>query len=1018
MKRRNKAPVTVVVLAALLVLCSYLATAAPEELKISLLVVEPDGSPLANATVLILNYRTIRPTLIGNTNASGHFTASVPSGDYYVIYILMFSGDTLTHVPVKVDLTNHPNALALSGTVTLYPAARVIVSGRIVYLGGQPAGSARVIVLSREGDPLSRYLSAGEATVATEKANVTLSPRIVDVYGPADDYVFIRRGLGAEVLRANEAIVPINTPIRLSIQYSVLEVETTMRIVSQSVERGTREDPLIFKRGDVMEIDLLTISLEGQIHRSKQELASAKELIAMYEAMGFYIPELNDALLRSSDYIASAEQAFARGEPPERVLALLEAARAITVFQVPARLSFLRSIATVGATVMPSFLAAFAAILSFYFFDSQRAKMISFLLLYAALVLTFVYVYPGFRLLWALDRSLFLATVAAALVAFTMVIFVLPRVIKEPQLPGEISLSGLIAVAFTLGKRYSKVKALRTFITVFSIAAFIWAFTVLATFGAVYEKIEERGFADYPFNTFVLKKVANGTPLPLNIELDPLLFEGKEGFGTISLTVFNRPDVSLRIAVSRAGREAFLQFAMGVDENELRLNPRLSESIRLVRPFGNDSVILPLTVWNMLGLLGGETLDVTFEAQGFGRQSLRLVASGYFNESSLERVLDPDRAPLRPFVVREGVVSYANASTILITSSRLLTRLLAAEGGYSQVFFAYRIAASNPGEEEGVALASEIIDRRGEGYVAISCYNGKCTRVYYGTRVRSIFEQELTFLVPLLIVVANVLLSMLSIIRERRREIFIFTTVGFNPRHIALVFLAEAIVYGLLSGGFGYVAGLASFRLLSMFAGHLNLMVREKLEWYWSYLAIALAVVVSIVGAIKPSMDAAYMFAPTEVRRIKIAEVRERAKRTEYVTRTAAAKTFSIPGEVKADEGEVAFAYIYSKLADLSYGELEAVRELTDHPAEERPDGTRIKRFTFIYASTTQLGEKAEIDCELRFVLSPSADSYRVELTTKPVGQAPISHMDYAADLVKRIINDWMSERERLLSPV
>ncbi|MEM3964391.1 MAG: carboxypeptidase-like regulatory domain-containing protein, partial [Thermofilaceae archaeon] len=276
MKERIKVPVVSVTIAIILIAASSLVLATPEELKIFLRVVEPDGSPLSNATVLILNYRMIRPTLIGSTNASGHFIASVPSGDYYVIYVLKFSEDKLTHVPVKVDLTNYPNSLALSGTVTLYPAARVIVSGRIVYLGGQPAGSARIVVLSGEGDPLSRRLIAGEATVVTEKANVSLSPRIVDVYGPADDYVFIKRGLGTEVLRANEAITPINTPLRLSIQYSVLEVETTMRIVSQSVERGTREDPLIFKRGDVMEIDLLTISLEGQIHRSKHELASAR----------------------------------------------------------------------------------------------------------------------------------------------------------------------------------------------------------------------------------------------------------------------------------------------------------------------------------------------------------------------------------------------------------------------------------------------------------------------------------------------------------------------------------------------------------------------------------------------------------------------------------------------------------------------------------------------------------------------------------------------------------------------
>jgi hypothetical protein len=577
----------------------------------------------------------------------------------------------------------------------------------------------------------------------------------------------------------------------------------------------------------------------------------------------------------------------------------------------------------------------------------------------------------------------------------------------------------LVAVAFTLGKRYSKVKALRTFITVFSLAAFIWAFTVLATFGTVYTKIEERGFAQYTVNIAIVKRVANETPQPLNAELDPLLFEGRSDLGNYSLTVMNRPDVSLRVAVSTAGREAVLRFAMGLSPQELKLNLALASAIRVASELGDTSLILPESTWRDLGLRGGEEVDVTFEARGYGAARLRMRAAGYFVESAFENVKDPDGTPLRPFVQQGARVLYANASDVaIVVSPQLLLSLFApSEGGYSQAFYVYRIAAEVMGETAGTSFINDVVDRRGESYVAISCYGGSCTRVYYGTRVQSVFEQEATFLVPLLIVVANVLLSMLSIVRERRREIFIFMTVGFNPRHVALVFLAEAIVYGLLSGGFGYVAGLATFRLLSAFAAQQNLMVREKLEWYWSYLAIALAVVISILGAIKPSMDAAYLFAPTGVKRLKIAERKEKAKRAEYVSRTAAAKTFSIPGEVIADEGEVAFSYIYSKLADLSYGELESVEGLTDHPMEERPDRTRIKRFTFRYISTTELGAKTAIDCELRFVLSPGADRYRVELETKPVGQAPISHMDYAADLVKRIVGDWMAERERLLYP-
>ncbi len=996
-----------------------LGASAPQAFSFAVQAVEPDGRPVANATVLVFSLRTIRAVYLGYTNASGWAAGTAPSGDNYVFYVMKVEEGRLTRVPVRVDLTDYANAENLIARVVLYPAARVVVTGKVIYIGGVPTGTARIIVLDREGGQLSASLSAGEVSLAVGGQQVKVNPQVVDVYGPARDYTFIKRGLGFEALRINEGLVPLGQPLRVRVEYGVLDMRT-YTVKSLGVELGSRENPLVFTSTEQVEtVDLLKVSMEGQLQSLKADLAGARSQVDAFERMGFYIPEIHDLMRSGEELIGAAEQLYARGEAPEKVIALMERVYAIANDQIPKRLGFLRDIAKVGATVMPSFLAVFAAILAFYFFDSQRSKMFSFSLLYAALVLLFAYVYPGFRLLWSLDRTLFLATVGGAYAAFFAIAFLLPRVVKEPELPGEVALGGLIAVAFTLGKRYSKVKALRTFITVFSLAAFIWAFTVLATFGTVYTKIEERGFAQYTVNIAIVKRVANETPQPLNAELDPLLFEGRSDLGNYSLTVMNRPDVSLRVAVSTAGREAVLHFAIGLSPQELKLNSALASAIRVASELGDTSLILPESTWRDLGLRGGEEVDVTFEAQGYGAARLRMRAAGYFVESAFENVKDPDGTPLRPFVQQGARVLYANASDVaIVVSPQLLLSLFApSEGGYSQVFYVYRIAAEVMEEAAGTSFINDVVDRRGESYVAISCYGGSCTRVYYGTRVQSVFEQEATFLVPLLIVVANVLLSMLSIVRERRREIYIFMTVGFNPRHIALVFLAEAIVYGLLSGGFGYVAGLATFRLLSAFAAQQNLMVREKLEWYWSYLAIALAVVISILGAIKPSMDAAYLFAPTEVKRLKIAERKEKAKRAEYVSRTAAAKTFSIPGEVMADEGEVAFSYIYSKLADLSYGELESVEGLTDHPMEERPDGTRIKRFTFRYISTTELGAKAAIDCELRFVLSPGADRYRVELETKPVGQAPISHMDYAADLAKRIVGDWMAERERLLYP-
>jgi len=48
---------------------------------------------------------------------------------------------------------------------------------------------------------------------------------------------------------------------------------------------------------------------------------------------------------------------------------------------------------------------------------------------------------------------------------------------------------------------------------------------------------------------------------------------------------------------------------------------------------------------------------------------------------------------------------------------------------------------------------------------------------------------------------------MLSSLAERRGEIYIYTSLGLAPLHIGVLFLAEAVTYGLLGSIFGYVIG-------------------------------------------------------------------------------------------------------------------------------------------------------------------------------------------------------------------
>ncbi|MDR2818978.1 MAG: ABC transporter permease [Desulfovibrio sp.] len=72
------------------------------------------------------------------------------------------------------------------------------------------------------------------------------------------------------------------------------------------------------------------------------------------------------------------------------------------------------------------------------------------------------------------------------------------------------------------------------------------------------------------------------------------------------------------------------------------------------------------------------------------------------------------------------------------------------------------------------------------------------------------FVQRLAFSVSLVILVtacAMLVMSMLSAVAERRKEIGIMRAVGFSRKSVFMVFVAEALSLGALSGAAGYALG-------------------------------------------------------------------------------------------------------------------------------------------------------------------------------------------------------------------
>lgn len=72
-----------------------------------------------------------------------------------------------------------------------------------------------------------------------------------------------------------------------------------------------------------------------------------------------------------------------------------------------------------------------------------------------------------------------------------------------------------------------------------------------------------------------------------------------------------------------------------------------------------------------------------------------------------------------------------------------------------------------------------------------------------------------TVFIPILIAALIVLNTMLGSVYERVKEIGIFSSIGLAPTHIAVLFIAESLVYAILGAVAGYVLGQGASKLLT-----------------------------------------------------------------------------------------------------------------------------------------------------------------------------------------------------------
>jgi hypothetical protein len=116
-------------------------------------------------------------------------------------------------------------------------------------------------------------------------------------------------------------------------------------------------------------------------------------------------------------------------------------------------------------------------------------------------------------------------------------------------------------------------------------------------------------------------------------------------------------------------------------------------------------------------------------------------------------------------------------------------------------------------------------------------------------------------ILPIAIAGLIVFNTLLSSIAERKREIHVYTSLGLAPIHVGVLFLAEAVTYGLMGSIFGYVVGQGAATLLS----RLNWLGGITLNYSGTQAVATMAIVQGIVilSAIVPAIVAGRIASPS-----------------------------------------------------------------------------------------------------------------------------------------------------------
>ncbi|MDQ1280026.1 MAG: hypothetical protein QG670_1288 [Thermoproteota archaeon] len=860
---KNKEIITFFLAVLYLILIVSMNRVQAQSTSFSFLIIQALDStsnlPITNASIQIWTapdksyYSTWKLINLGKANESGQFSLKVKSGVQYGIYVYHynFSTHSFDYAPAfRLSTVGKENSSII---FRLAPAMTLILTGEIRFLETTKLSTAYTFNIK---DNSSSSESDYVHTFGT--------------YPPCNNFLN---------LSSKHVIIPVDRNVSLEI---IAEIISGQSISEKFTINNLKQ--LNLTKGGIIYASIEMYSLQHDLESLRNSTISAEKLLANVEEMGFYDTLEKQDLVNVNSLLEVAQIRLDNGQYAESYASLRDA--------------YTKNVDTIGrlnAVSADASISVFALILFLCLTAGVIAQVATEKLIKKELVTIFVsilffgvlyYSYPGCKIISTITILEYLS-VSLGVTFLTAII--LPLLLKEKYVS-----------AFSLAKRHLKQRRLRFALTLLSVSVLVMGFVSLTSFSSGYGLIMRPFYSSSTNSNGILVK----QPVPSDLSILGIKFVSIDSSTVASIqndSVFNLTAIKAEnfaypyrlgtlISPFDAQKRIDIFGVIGIQpsaEAKITHIDRIVIEGQYLTDNDENSILISSEAAAKLNVKAKDKLLLQVEIN-----KTEVTIAGIFDDASLNSLTDVDGKAFPP----QKIIDITN----LILGPCIPYEVVIAPLQLSLQIPMVKLSRIAALPRDGTQSLTIVKQMALEKDLWIFYSSGS---QHYMAEMGSYLEARGTsILIPWVIVILSVVITMLNSIFEQRREIAILSSIGLNPSHITGLFIAEAAITGIIGGGIGYLLGLGSYKVMSVFS--LLVEVRSKVSAAWSLASILLSLAAVLVGA-AVALRFSAVITPSLLRRWKTEETS---------SPTGKELEFSIPIRVKEEDLESMFNYTVTRI--------------------------------------------------------------------------------------------------------